>query len=109
MPSWPGLGSGLWTEVVQLRSEGPSVSVFFLSIYCVPVSSMVAGTIAQRHTVPLRSGRSLSNDLFTRVPSKNRKEERHGTGRGGSQPRVLSQKGPVERNFGSVLQGHLDT
>ena len=27
MPSWPGLGSGLWTEVVQLKSECPSVSV----------------------------------------------------------------------------------
>lgn len=66
-----------------------------------------------RQPVPLRgSGSPCQSDLFTRVPSKNWKEERggNGTGRGENQPRVLSQQSPVERNFGSVpgALGHMD-
>ena len=95
--------------MVQLRSERPSVSVSLLNIYCVPVSSVMVGSTAQRHTVPLRHGRSLSSDLFTSVPSKYQKEVRYGAGRGGSQPRVLSQANPAQSNFGSVPQGHSET
>lgn len=79
------------------------------NIYCVPVSRITVGSTAQRHTVPLRRGRSLSSDLFTGVPSNYQKEVRNGARRGGSQPRVLSQANPARSSFGSVPQGHSET
>lgn len=43
MPSWPGLGSGLWTEVVQLKSECPSVSVCLFLKYLLCTCEQHAG------------------------------------------------------------------